>query len=240
MKRIVIGIFVCLLFTSCNQEQMENLNAQLEKQKTEIAELKQENQKLRSDFKRVEAAGGNLVKLSKKLKDIKARLVTSMGDIELKFFPDKAPIHVFNFLARAESGYYDGVQFHRVMKGFMIQGGDPNSKDDDPKDDGMGGPFVKIPHEFNNVQHKRGILSTARPPNVTMGAGSQFFIMHGDSPHLDGQYTAFGEVTKGMDVVDDIANVPKMKTNDPNLRNHPIKPVRIRRVEIYRYGDGRQ
>ena len=114
----------------------------------------------------------------------------------------------------------------------MIQGGDPNSLDDNPNDDGMGGPIVNIPHEFNDIAHKRGILSTARHPNAAMGAGSQFFIMHGDAPHLDKQYTVFGEVTKGMDVVDEIATAPTYGKG--NLSTHPKKPIRIRSIEIYR------
>ena len=153
-----------------------------------------------------------------------------MGDIEVKFFPEKAPLHVFAFVTRAEAGFYNGTQFHRVIPGFMIQGGDPKSRDNDPFDDGTGGPIAMLPHEFNDIKHVPGILSTARVPDVSVGAGSQFFIMHGTSPNLDGQYTAFGQVTKGMDVVDEIAKARTMQ----NPPNHPVKPIRIRKIEVYR------
>ncbi|OGJ92084.1 MAG: hypothetical protein A2268_05730 [Candidatus Raymondbacteria bacterium RifOxyA12_full_50_37] len=167
------------------------------------------------------------------MEGLKARIKTSEGDIEVKFFTNEAPLHCFNFITRAECGFYDNTQFHRVIPGFMIQGGDPNSKDADPANDGMGGPIVAIPHEFNSIKHVRGILSMARTGDVTAGAGSQFFVMHGDSPQLDNQYTVFGEVISGLEIVDKIATTPTNKTN-PRLRDHPIKPMVIKGIEIYR------
>ncbi|RMF56672.1 MAG: peptidylprolyl isomerase [Calditrichaeota bacterium] len=157
-----------------------------------------------------------------------------MGTIELEFFPEKAPLHCFNFITRAESGFYNGTQFHRIIKGFMIQGGDPKSKDKDPYNDGTGGPIVNIPNEFNEIHHGPGILSMARVSDPSVGAGCQFFIMHGDAPQLDKQYTVFGKVTKGMEVVDKIANVPTYGNRNPRLRDHPIEPVIIRRIEVFR------
>lgn len=173
----------------------------------------------------------NLDFLIKQMSDVKARIITNYGTIEVEFFPEKAPLHCFNFISRAESGYYDNTQFHRVIKGFMIQGGDPNTKTDRKETYGQGGPIVNVPHEFNEVKHTPGILSMARPGNVALGAGSQFFIMHAAYPSLDGQYTVFGKVTSGMDVVDKIANVP---TNEPGRLDRPQKPVVIRTIEVYR------
>ncbi len=132
-----------------------------------------------------------------------------IGDIILELFPDKAPQHVRNFDSLVSIGFYDGTAFHRVIDGFMIQGGDPNSKDKPKETWGYGDPSQRrIPAEFNDMKHKRGILSAARSPDPN-SATSQFFIMHGDAPHLDGQYTAYGKVISGMEVVDKIVAQPK-------------------------------
>ena len=165
--------------------------------------------------------------LARKIRGVKARIKTNFGDIETEFFPEKAPIHCFNFITRADSGFYDGTLFHRVIKGFMIQGGDPLSKDDNPANDGSGGPIVSIPHEFNDIKHTKGILSMARA-DMPSGAGSQFFIMHGANPGLDGQYTVFGKVTKGLDVVDKIAMTKTSKGD------RPAQNVVIETIEVYR------
>ncbi|KAA3617912.1 MAG: peptidylprolyl isomerase [Calditrichaeota bacterium] len=168
-----------------------------------------------------------LLFLASKLNGIKARFITDYGNIEVKFFPESAPIQCFNFITRAESGYYDNTLFHRVMAGFMIQGGDPHTKTSNKALYGSGGPIANIPHEFNERTHKRGILSTARTPNINAGAGSQFFIMHGDRQGLDKQYTVFGEVTKGMDVVDKIASLETQG-------QMAINPAKIKTIEVYR------
>ncbi|HGY57077.1 MAG TPA: peptidylprolyl isomerase [Caldithrix abyssi] len=162
------------------------------------------------------------------MKGIKATIVTNYGNIDLEFFPEKAPLHCFNFITRAESGFYDGTQFHRVIPNFMIQGGDPNTRTDDIASYGIGGPIVHIPHEFNDISHGPGILSMARTSNINDGAGSQFFIMHGSSPQLDGQYTVFGRVTNGLEVVDKIATTQRTE-ND-----RPVKPVRIQTIKVFR------
>ena len=229
MKKYLLLFFLFpLLFTACsNKTQMEQL-------KKENTRLKQELNKARTDLKEYEESARRLEFLAEKLKGIKARIVTDYGNIELEFFPEKAPIHCFSFITRAESGYYKGTQFHRVIPGFMIQGGDPNSKDGDPNDDGMGGPIAMIPHEFNDIHHTPGILSMARTSNINAGAGSQFFIMDGSSPNLDGQYTAFGKVTSGMDVVKKIATAKTYGATNRAQQNHPVKPVRIRKIEVYR------
>ena len=133
----------------------------------------------------------------------KAVIKTKFGDMDLEFFPDKAPKHVENFIKLAKSGFYNGTIFHRVIPNFMVQGGDPNTKGEDKSKYGMGGPGYNVNAEFNDTPHTRGILSMARSRNPN-SAGSQFFIMVGNAPHLDGQYTAFGKVVKGMEVVDQI------------------------------------
>lgn len=149
----------------------------------------------------------------------KAVIKTKFGDMEIVFFPDKAPNHVQNFVKLAKSGYYNGTIFHRVIPGFMIQGGDPNTKDPKkPETYGSGGPSEKLKAEFNDTPHRRGIVSMART-NDPNSAGSQFFIVVKDSNFLDGQYTVFGEVVKGMDVADKIVNLPRNPRNDlPNER----------------------
>lgn len=151
----------------------------------------------------------------------KAVIKTQLGDMEIVFFPDKAPNHVQNFIKLAKSGYYNGTIFHRVIPGFMIQGGDPNTKDPKkPETYGMGGPSEKLKAEFNDTPHRRGIVSMART-NDPNSAGSQFFIVVKDSNFLDGQYTVFGEVVKGMEVADKIVNLPR------NARDLPTERVEI-------------
>jgi peptidyl-prolyl cis-trans isomerase B (cyclophilin B) len=152
------------------------------------------------------------------VKGPKAIIKTKFGDMEVVFFPEKAPKHVESFIALAKSGFYNGTIFHRVIPGFMIQGGDPNTKDlNKPETYGQGGPSQKLKAEFNDIPHRRGILSMART-NDPNSAGSQFFIVVKDSNFLDGQYTVFGEVVKGMEVADKIVNLPKNSRDLPNER----------------------
>lgn len=150
-------------------------------------------------------------------KAVTAIIETQFGEIEIKFFPDVAPKHVDNFVSLAKQGFYDGTIFHRVIPGFMIQGGDPNTKGANTASYGSGGPGHTVKAEFNNIQHKRGILSMARSQNPD-SAGSQFFIVVKDSFFLDGQYTVFGEVVAGMDVADKIVNTPRNPRDLPNER----------------------
>ncbi len=143
--------------------------------------------------------------------------------IRLELYPEIAPITVENFIKLVKQGFYDGLTFHRIIPGFMIQGGCPDGN-------GMGGPGWQIKGEFasngvkNPLKHTRGVISMARSmmPN---SAGSQFFIMHEDAPHLDGQYAAFGKVIEGMDVVDEIAQTPT------GFQDRPLKPVVMKKVE---------
>ena len=153
----------------------------------------------------------------KKMADTKAVIETKFGNIELKFFPDVAPNHVNNFIELAKKGFYDGTTFHRVIPGFMIQGGDPNSKDPDKSRHGMGGPGYNIKAEFNNKPHKKGTLSMARSASPD-SAGSQFFICVADAPFLDRQYTVFGEVVSGLEVADKIVGQSRDTRDNPNER----------------------
>lgn len=162
------------------------------------------------------AESPNTVLVSMKIKD--------MGTIKLELYPDKAPQTVANFVSLAKSGYYNGLIFHRVIKGFMIQGGDPTGT-------GMGGPGYSIKGEFgangfkNPISHKRGVISMART-NIPDSAGSQFFICHQDSEFLDNNYAAFGIVTEGMEIVDSIAETP---TND---NDKPLNDIIIDSISI--------
>ena len=156
-----------------------------------------------------------------------AVITTSYGDMVIEFYPDVAPMHVESFITLAKEGYFDGTTFHRVIPGFVIQGGDPNSKDDDRMNDGTGGRAGKyfgigrendpstwtIPAEFNDSLHIKGTLSMARSQNPNSGS-SQFFICHAPTPQLNGKYTVFGQVIKGLDVIDTIVNVDR-----PNKAN---------------------
>lgn len=153
----------------------------------------------------------------KKMAETKAVIETKFGNIEFRFFPEVAPSHVNNFVELAKKGFYDGTTFHRIIPGFMIQGGDSNSKNPDKSTHGMGGPGYTVKAEFNDKPHKRGTLSMARAANPD-SAGSQFFICAADSPFLDRQYTVFGEVVSGMEIVDKIVSQPRDKRDNPNER----------------------
>lgn len=152
------------------------------------------------------------------------------GVMTAELYPEIAPNTVANFVNLVESGFYDGLIFHRVIPGFMIQGGDPQGT-------GMGGPGYSIKGEFarngfreNNLRHTRGVLSMARSmmPN---SAGSQFFIMHADAPHLDGEYAAFGKLTDGLDVLDEIAKV------NTNRQDRPLVEQKIAKATVETFGE---
>ena len=159
------------------------------------------------------------------MENINIRIIMENGkEIEAELYPDVAPITVENFISLIKEKYFDGIIFHRVISGFMIQGGDPTGT-------GMGGSDKTIKGEFlangvvNNLKHTRGVLSMARTMDPN-SASSQFFIMHQDAPHLDGQYAAFGKVTRGIEVVDEIANV---KTD---YRDKPLQDQRMKTIEL--------
>ena len=159
------------------------------------------------------------------MENIKIRITMDNGkQMEAELYPDVAPITVGNFVNLVKEKFYDGLIFHRVIRGFMIQGGDPTGT-------GMGGSSNKIKGEFlsngvvNELKHTRGVLSMARAMDPN-SASSQFFIMHKDSPHLDGQYAAFGKITSGIEVVDEIAET---KTD---FRDKPLTEQKIKTIEI--------
>jgi len=150
-----------------------------------------------------------------------AILKTKFGEMEIVFFPELAPKHVESFVKLAKSGFFNGTIFHRVIPGFMIQGGDPNTKDPSKVQSyGTGGPGYTLPAEFSKVAHEKGILSAARTADPN-SAGSQFFIMADKAAHLDGQYTIFGEVVKGLDIIDKIVSQPR----DP--RDNPLERIEM-------------
>jgi peptidyl-prolyl cis-trans isomerase B (cyclophilin B) len=168
---------------------------------------------------------------SKKAFDKVAVVQTSMGTFTVEFFRDVAPAHVDSFIARSLDGFYAGTKFHRVEPGFVIQGGDPNSKDKNPNNDGQGGPGYKLKAEFNDRPHRLGTLSMARSRDPN-SAGSQFFICLSRErcAGLDRQYTVFGEVIDGVDVVEDIGRV-KVKRMSSGMQA-PMEPITLESVTV--------
>lgn len=168
------------------------------------------------------------------VKNVRAVIKTKFGDMEIKFLPDVAPKHVENFISLAKSGFYNGTIFHRVIPGFMIQGGDPNTKDSLKKGAyGQGGPGHNVKGEFSDLPHKRGMVSMARAQDPD-SAGSQFFVVVEDSRFLDRKYTIFGEVVKGIGVADKIVAVPRVmcQTGAPNPPDKGPCDNPIDRVEM--------
>ena len=160
-----------------------------------------------------------------------AVIKTGEGEMVVQFWPDAAPNTIENFKKLARAGFYDGTTFHRIVKGFMIQGGDPNSKDPAKEESyGQGGPGYKIKAEFNHHSHNRGVISMARGPDPD-SAGSQFFICLAPVPRLDGQYTTFGKLIKGEDVLEKIGNTPVTR-NSMGEMSKPTKRVVIEKIDI--------
>jgi peptidyl-prolyl cis-trans isomerase B (cyclophilin B) len=157
----------------------------------------------------------------KKMSETTGIIETKFGNMEIRFSPDVAPNHVNNFIELAKKGFYDGTIFHRVIPNFMIQGGDPNSKDPDRSKHGMGGPGYTLKAEFNNKPHKRGTLSMARSGHPD-SAGSQFFICVADASYLNQKYTVFGEVVSGMEVADKIVSQAK------DAKDNPLERIEVK------------
>lgn len=156
--------------------------------------------------------------------------VKDFGEIRFVLRRDVAPVTVENLIKLADSHFYEGTTFHRVMPGFMIQGGDPLSRDRDPRNDGMGGPDWKIPDEASGIRHVRGVVSMANAgPNT---GGSQFFILVADAPHLDGKHTTFGRVISGMDVVDRIVAVERDQYGRHGPPDRPMTNVVIESLTV--------
>lgn len=211
-----LGLFVLASLPACGQNQASATtagNGQLTAQNDKSTPPAQKDQPAKTNQKGT-------------MQDV-AVLDTNLGTIVIAFYPDKAPGHVKNFETLAKKGFYDGTKFHRVIPGFMIQGGDPNTKTDNRSSYGQGGPGYTINQEFNDISHKRGIVSMARTSDPN-SAGSQFFIVVKDSPFLDKQYTVFGHVIEGMDVADKIVNLPRDPGDDPL----PANPAIIKSVKI--------
>lgn len=178
------------------------------------------------------AAKGRAAAKSVGSPDDVAVMETSKGRMVIEFWPKEAPKTVANFKKLARAGFYNGTGFHRIIAGFMVQGGDPKSKNPKAPDLGTGGPGWTIPDEFNDHKHVKGVLSMAHTADPNSG-GSQFFLMHGTAQFLDHKYTAFGHVIEGMDVVDKIASV-KTAPNPmmPGENSKPLEWVTIKSVKI--------
>lgn len=224
MNRVLVILLCLSLITLVSCEKQKTEDQKVEKQAGETAVEGQ-----------VETPSETLMKTTEltppKPEDVGdpdevAVITTEKGEIVLEFFPDAAPLHVANFKKLAKAGFFDGTTFHRVIPGFMIQGGDPNSKDDDPLNDGQGGPGYSVPAEFNSRHHEPGILSMARSSDPN-SAGSQFFICLGEPSHLDGQYTVFGKTLKGMDVVEKIGETRREPPRDAQKPAVKMKSVKI-------------
>lgn len=159
-----------------------------------------------------------------------AVISTAYGDMTLSFWPDVAPKTVENFKKLAREGFYDGTAFHRIIKGFMVQGGCPNTKPGARGMPGTGDPGYKVKAEFNTKSHVRGVISMARSASPD-SAGCQFFICHGDAKFLDRQYTAFGQLTAGGDVLETIANIPT-RSGGGGEKSTPIDRVEVTTIKI--------
>ena len=210
-----------MVFLSCSSLSLENENS---------VELVNENEGVNemSENKVYSEMPGMNIDVSKKYT---ALIKTNMGEMSIELFTEDAPLTVNNFINLSRDGYYDNVIFHRVISGFMIQGGDPNTKTDNKASYGTGGHAAKyfgvgnesepttwnVPAEFNDINHSRGILSMARANDPNSG-GSQFFICAADAPHLNGKYTVFGQLIKGDQVLEQIVNLPRDARDNPTRR----------------------
>lgn len=170
-------------------------------------------------------------------RDVAVLEVAGLGEVRFELLADLAPQTAGHFAKLAEAGFYDGTTFHRVVPGFMIQGGDPNTRDRDPRNDGQGGNDRTVPDERPAVSHVRGIVSLAHRGTPNSGA-TQFFILVGDARHLDGQYAAFGHVTAGMDVADRIVAAPRDVYGRHGPEERPLEDVVVTRVRIERAKPG--
>jgi peptidyl-prolyl cis-trans isomerase B (cyclophilin B) len=231
MKFTVLALVFPFLFLSgCNKEEPTSAPSEPNTASSESMTIEPDTKE--PETKPEQAPARKLVGGEMKDGENVAVMETTAGQIVLRFFPKVAPNTVDNFIKLAKKGFYEGIRFHRIIPGFMIQGGDPNSKSGDPMTWGSGGPGYNIKDELNDVKHEPGILSMAKTAAPDSG-GSQFFIMVGTAPTLDRVHTAFGEVVKGMDVVDKIVQTPSM---DPQSGAAvPDKAVVIKSVKIEKW-----
>ena len=243
MRYIILFSLILLITTACSQKTEDNAEINGDNAKINMEEKKSnsadaaDNKKEETEKKKFSLFGkddSNKVELKQpdpsRFKNLTsdytgAIIKTNFGDIKVVFYGQESPKTVNNFLNLAKINFYNQTKFHRVIKDFMIQGGDPNSRDDDWSNDGTGGPGYKFEDEMNTHKLVKGSLAMANSgPNTN---GSQFFIVTaGNTPWLDGKHTNFGEVTAGMDIVEKIENV------DINNNNHPIKDVTIESIEL--------
>ena len=165
------------------------------------------------------------------LSTLEAVMQTDKGDMVVGFYPEQAPNHVKSFLSLAQKGFYDGLAFHRIVRNFMIQGGCPNTREGASGTPGTGGPGYQVDAEFSDLPHKRGVLSAARSRDPN-SAGSQFFVVHAEhATHLDRQYTVFGIVKEGLDVLDTIASV-EVEFGPGGERSKPLERVGLKAVQV--------
>jgi peptidyl-prolyl cis-trans isomerase B (cyclophilin B) len=166
-------------------------------------------------------------------RDVAVLAVEGFGEIRIELLTDLAPLTAAHFAALAERDYYDGTTFHRVIPGFMIQGGDPNTRDRDPRNDGLGGQQERVPDERPNVSPLRGLVGLANR-GVRDSGGAQFFVLVGDARHLDGAYAVFGRVTEGLDVAERVAAVERDVYGRHGPTDRPVRDVVLRDVRIER------
>ena len=221
LKRIFLGVLMSVALTACAQSGGE---AATETQ-TDTATTSATETTTSAAETTTSAEPAQQESTMSQYENKVAEIHTSSGEIDIRFFPDVAPNHVKNFIDLASKGFYNGTKFHRVIPQFMIQGGDPNTKSGDPSMWGTGGAGTNVKAEFNSVKHKRGIVSMARSQHPD-SASSQFFIMVADYPSLDNAYSAFGQVTKGMDVVDTIVSAQR------GMNDRPNNPTSIEKIVI--------
>lgn len=211
LKRVFLGLLMSVAMTACAQNSGDTTGTQTDTTATTATETTASAATETTSSATPPAQEKAMSQYENKV----AEVHTSAGQIDIRFYPDVAPNHVKNFIDLAEKGFYNGTKFHRVIPDFMIQGGDPNTKTGDTSMWGTGGSGTNVKAEFNRVPHTRGIVSMARSGHPD-SASSQFFIMVADYPSLNGQYSVFGRVTKGMDVADKIVSAPKGANDRPN------------------------
>lgn len=226
LRRVFLGILMCVALTACAQNSGEPaVDTATDTAATATSSTETTTSAAVETAPPADSPAQQEKKVMSQYENKVVELHTSAGQIDIRFFPDVAPNHVKNFIDLAQKGFYNGTKFHRVIPGFMIQGGDPNTKSGDPSMWGTGGSGTNVDGEFSTVKHTRGIVSMARSQSKN-SASSQFFIMVADYPSLDGQYSVFGQVTKGMDIADKIVSAQK----GPNDR--PTNPTSIDKIVV--------
>ena len=230
-KIILLTAFTLSFFAFVCGDNKTDTNTQNQTQNQQQTQTQQQNTQTQNTQKKTDSMTTKTDSTDSKSTDESNIVVlkTSMGDIEIELFEKEAPKHVANFKKLVNSGFYEGTTFHRVIPGFMIQGGDPNSKDNDRSNDGQGGPGYTVPAEIN-AKHVKGSLAGARMGDQVNpkreSSGSQFYIVTGEASHLDGQYTVYGKVIKGLDIALKIENVKR------DAMDNPIDKVTIKKVEF--------